>query len=204
MDFTRRDFTKGMGTTALFLLATGGTALTMTGCNVFTDIENWVPVGTAAFNSIVVLLETAGLINPAMAPVIAAIRLGFTEILADVKAYLAIQPPPVGALAKIQAVFGLIVSNFQDMLSQLQIATGPILTLVISLAQVILSTIAGFLGQLPVAASVLTGTLKVGKETVAYTAQKRSVRQFKKDWNSKVKAGNHPEMALSLSFMEHF
>lgn len=204
MDLTRRNFTKGMGTTALFLAVTGGAALTMSGCNVFADIEAWVPVGTAAFNSIIILLETAGLINPAMLPVIAAIRLGFTDILADVKAYQNIQPPPVGALAKIEAVFGLLVGNFQGMLAQLQVTGGPVVTLVISLAQVILSTIAGFLGQLPVSKSLLTGTFKVGAETISYTAKHRNVRQFKKDWNTKAVAGNHPELKFQLSFMEHF
>jgi hypothetical protein len=174
----------------------------MDGCNVFTEIEAWVPVGEASFQGIVDLLETTGLVTPAINPLVTTIIAAFNDLLAAVKQYEAIQPPPTGLLARIQGFFEIIVSNFQTLLSQ--ISSSPILSLVIGLAQIILSTIAGFLQELPVSSSLLTGTFRIGGQQVTYTAQKRTVGQFKKSYNRAAEAGGHSEIDLRLSFWEHF
>jgi hypothetical protein len=201
MNMTRRDFGKSTGI-GLLGLAVGGSLLTE-GCgNIFSEILAWVPVGKAAFQGIINLLEGAGLVNPAINALVTTILAGFDDLVADIKAYQAIQPPPAGALAKIQEVFSLIVNNFQSLLSQ--VAANPIATLIIGLAQIILSTIAGFMGQLPATAKTLqlTGTFRVGRETVSYTAKARTRRQFKKDWNHVAEAGGHKEIDLPLTFWE--
>src|ERR1035437_9133292 len=172
MEMTRRMFTKGAGT-GLLVLATGGPALFTEGCtaaSVFTDIVNWAPVGKAAVQGIITLLQGAGIVSPGIGLLIPVILTGFDDLLADVKIYQSLNPPPAGALAKIVEIFHLIVTNFQSMLAQLQINGGPIVSVVIGLAQVILSTIAGFLQKLPAAAKFLTGEFKVGNRVVTYTA----------------------------------
>lgn len=200
MNMTRRDFGKRTGA-GLLTLAVGST-FTLSGCNVFTDIENWIPVGRSAFQGIVTLLTGAGLLSPPIAMLVPLILAGFDDILADVKAYRATQPPPAGLLAKIEEVFNLLVGNFQSLLSQ--VAANPIAALVIGLAQIILSTIAGFLGQLPAATSSLqrSRTFRVGSHTVAITPQQRSIRQFKRDYNAAAAAGGHPEIELHVSLLE--
>jgi hypothetical protein len=71
MNITRRDFGKYTGT-GLLALATGG-SLALKGCNVFSDIEAWIPVGKTAFEGIVTLLQGAGLVSPAIGPIITVI-----------------------------------------------------------------------------------------------------------------------------------
>jgi hypothetical protein len=207
MNLTRRDFGKYAGGAALVLASSA--AINLEGCtsaSVFTDIENWVPVGLQAFQGIVSLLEGVGLINPVISPLIAAIIAGFDDVLADVKAYQAIVPPPAGMLAKIEEVFSLIVSNFQSMLSQLQISGGTLVNVIIGLAQVIISTITGLVGKLPASSSVriTSGSFKVGRDTVSYVPMARTRRQFKKDYNKIAAAGGHPEIELKLTLWEHF
>jgi hypothetical protein len=199
MNLTRRDFGKYAGL-GIMTLTAGALSITMDGCNVFQDIENWIPVGEAAFQGIVNLLEGAGLITPAINPLVTTIIAAFNDLLADIKAYQAITPPPAGLLAKIEAVFNLIVSNFQSLLAQ--IASNPIATLIIGLAQIILSTIAGFLGELPLSSQILSGTFRAGGQSVTYTAQKRTVARFKKDYNSVATAAGHPEIKLHVSLWE--
>src|ERR1700688_2198232 len=96
-NLSRRDFGRVTGT-GLLVAATGGSLFTMTGCgNVMTDIINWGPVGQASFDSIMLLLQNAGLESPAMLLIVPVINKGFTDLIADAKLYESIQPPPAGA-----------------------------------------------------------------------------------------------------------
>lgn len=175
----------------------------MTGCNVFDDIENWIPVGEAAFEGIITLLKGAGLVDPIITGLVGTILTSFNDLLAAVKAYEAINPPPVGALAKIQAIFSLIISNFENLLGQ--ISSNPIVSTVIGLAQIILSTIAGFVNKLPANSSVtLSNTFKVSNQTVSYIPQYRTIGAFKKAYNKVALAEGHPEIELKLTLAEHF
>jgi hypothetical protein len=207
MEMTRRMFTKQTGA-GILVLAAGGAAIALEGCsvsNVFTDVVNWEPVGKAAVQGIITLLQGAGLVSPGIGLLIPVILAGFDELLVDVKTYQALNPPPAGALAKIVVVFNLIVSNFQDMLAQLNVTANPIITTVVGLAQIIIGTIAGFIGKLPTAAGkVLGNTFKVGGQMIAYVPQARTRRAFKKDFNRVAVAGGHPEIQLHVTFFEHF
>ena len=196
----RREFGAG----ALAVTVSG--PFLLTGCSastVFTDIEHWIPVGIAAVQGIVSLLNGAGLITPPMQVLVAAILTGFDDLLADVKAYEALNPPPVGALAKIEEVFSLIVGNIQSLLAQVG-GNSPVIATIIGLAQVILSTIAGFLGELPVTTRSLrmSGTFQVGSQNVTFKAERRTIRKFKRDYNHVAEAGGHREIDLHLSLLE--
>ena len=118
----------------------------------FDDILNWIPVADASVNSIVMLLENAGVINPvAGAPINLALGLvtaWIAQLKADVAAYQAITPPPAGALAKIKATLQIVATNFQAFLAALNITDNKLLQLVVGLAQIVLGTIAGFEGTL--------------------------------------------------------
>lgn len=204
---TRREFVKISGG-ALAMVGAGGLGLMTSGCNVFTDIENWVPVGIATFNSLVTLLENAGVINPvAGAPITAAIGLvqaGFAQIVADVKAYQAIQPPPAGALAKIQAALQVVDSNFQAFLASINVSDNKLLQLVVGLAGIILSAIGGFINQLSGTSPVIGREYTVARQKISVTPKLYTVRAFKKAWNVAVSSGGHPEMEQHVSFWENF
>lgn len=205
---SRRNFVATIGKGAL-LLPLASTPILMSGCNVFTDIENWVPVGISTFSSIVTLLEGAGVINPvAGAPISAiinTINAGFSQIIADVKAYQSITPPPVGALAKLQTILQIVETNMQAFLASINISDNKLLLLVTGLAQIILSTIAGFINSLPASAGfVMQKSVRVSGQLITVTPKLRSIRGYKKDWNKVCTANGHPEMQQHLSFLEHF
>jgi hypothetical protein len=195
---TRRELFKVSGSSVgLYFMASSFTLLSG-GCtfgSVFSQIQAWVPVGLNAFNGVLTILEGAGVINPiagsAVALLIQTIQAAFAQLAADVQAYQSITPPPAGALAKIEATLGIIVTHFQAFLSSINISDNKIVTLVVGLVQIILSTIAGFQSQLPTAAAAASRTLQVSGQTIAIVPVKRSVKQFKKDFNAA--CGSHTE-----------
>ena len=197
---TRRDF--GRLTAKGLLLAAVGSSLALDGCNVAQDILNWEPLGLAAFNGVVTMLETFGVItaDPALVVLIGLIRTAFSDLAADAQLYLSIQPPPAGALAEIQAVLALIAGNIKTLFSQIQTNFAPIINLIIGLAQLILGTIAGFLNQIAAKSGqktlTLSNTFEVGRTMYAYTPITPSPKTFRSDWNAVCKSQGHPEISI--------
>jgi len=186
MAITRREFAGHLATGAA-AIALGGATIEMSGCNVWTDIENWIPLGIAAVNSILAILEANGV--PLAAPIqliVNTIQAGFTALEAAIKEYQSTTPAPVGVLQKIETIFTDIVNNFGTFLTQLGLK-GGLLSLISSLVQIILSTISGFMNELPSVATralVAHTGLKAGSMTVPVLPIKRTRRGFKKDWNN--------------------
>jgi hypothetical protein len=203
----RREFVGHLGKGAA-AIALGGT-LELGGCaalpkNVFTDILNWIPVAEDAVQGIIAVLESAGLINPAAAAIEVTINAAFKQLEADVKAYQAITPPPVGALAEIEAALGILVTNFQAFLAAIQVPNSPLLTAVVELVQIIMETIAGFENKLPatVKTAIASRTFRIGFHVYSFAPKHRTIRAFKKDWNRAAAAGGHSEIEIPLSFWE--
>jgi hypothetical protein len=203
MQMTRRMFTKQAGT-GLLVLATG--CLTMDGCSFAQDILAWAPLGLAAFNAVITMLETFGIItaDPALVIIVAAVRTGFADLVQDVKLYEAIKPPPSGALAEISAVLTLIAGNIKDLFATIQTSFAPVINLIIGLVQLILGTIAGFvntIGPQP-GMTLTTATMansfkfSVNRQTVNYVPLKMSPAKFKHDWNAICTSQGHKEMFL--------
>ena len=191
----------------MFLLS--ASSLALSGCNTISDIENWIPVGEKSFQTIVTLLENAGIINPlaggTLMALIGLITTGFNDLLLAVQEYKSTTPAPVGTLAKVQTLFADITSNFQNFLSQLNLSGNPILALIEGLATIILSTISVFVNQLPATAraSLKIGVLHMGSMTVSSVPIQRSIRKYKSDWNNTCVEFNYPEAKLHVSFLEH-
>jgi len=197
------------------LLSTLGSALVMSGCNLFTDIMNWIPVGEAALNSILSVLTGNGVvISPAIQSIVALIEAAFAALTAAIKEYQSTTPPPVGALAKIETAFADLANNFTTFLSSLNVS-GGLLGIITGLAQVVFSTIAAFVNQLPASASLKRttariSTVKVGPNVITVTPKMRTRRAFKKDWNATLKTAPSvgvicPASAyLPVSFFERF
>lgn len=204
---TRREFGKRTSL-GLLGLAAGGMLLTE-GCNFVSDILTWAPVGLAAFNGIVTMLETFGIIsaaNPALGIIVMAVRTGFSDLVQDVQLYESIQPPPQGALAEIQAVLTLIAQNIKDLFSQIVTNFSPVINLIIGLSQLILGTIAAFLNKLGGPTTVSPNGKKislaafyrfeVAGQTVTYVPQSMSLGTFKQDYNKICASQGHYEMYL--------
>jgi hypothetical protein len=213
MQLTRREFAKKVTFTAVgarlaMLIATGST-IELAGCNIIDDIENWVPVGEAAVNSILAILTANGVpIAAGISAVVNVIETAFNDLIAAAKEYQSTTPPPVGTLAKIETIMQDISDQFSSFVSQLSGIAGTILTVVVALVKVVISTIGGFVSQLPTSARALA---KLNShQAVSASPVHRTRRAFKKDWNATLESGKTQGVAcpasayLPVSFWEKF
>jgi hypothetical protein len=204
---TRREFMGHLakGAAGVAILGAGGTILE--GCNLFAEIGAWVPVGISVFQSALTLLTNAGLVNPGEAAIANIIIAAFNQVLADAKQYEAINPPPAGAKAKLEAALQIIVNNFQNFLAALNLpTTGNLETLVVGFAQIILDAISGFISQLGVTSVTMAAKFQVGPRSVVTPKPVvyRYTGSFKKAWNREAEASGYPELKQHLTFLEHF
>jgi len=206
---TRREFTGFLTGTAL-LASTGSATILLNACNpssVFAEIEAWAcpPAGGTtsplqnAINGIVTILGP--FLPPGATVLIAAITASVTAACGATQEYLNTTPPPVGIIAKIQTALTDIADNLQAFLNAFNIPGNPIIAVVIGLAQVILSTIAGFLGKLPVAAGaaktmVIRASVRFSGVSAPVTPKVRTVKSFKSDYNAVCEA--HGQTAIEL------
>jgi hypothetical protein len=190
----------------LSVAALSGHTLLTTGCSehsVMTDIKNWAPTGKRAFDSIASLLVNAGVIPLGLAAK-ALIDGTFDQLETDAAAYLAITPPPAGALANVEATLNVIITNLQNFFASLTLPASSLLSMIVDLAGIIFSTIAGFLGGLPPAMAQMASRLKaklstayrVGAGSHDITPRVRNEREFKHDFSAIAKAYHHPEAAF--------
>ena len=212
MELTRRRFFGHLAGSALIARmalagATGITAVELSGCNVVTDIENWIPTGEAAVNAILAVLTANSIpISVGVSTFAGLVETGLNDLLAAVKEYQATTPPPVGALEKIQTILQDISDQFSSFTTSLSGVAAKVLAVVESLAEIVISTIGGFVGQLGTSASANL-SLRLGARPVA--AVHRTRRKFKHDWNSALDSAKKsgvivPNAAyLKLSLVEH-
>jgi hypothetical protein len=160
----------------------------LTGCNAITDLENWIPVALTAVSAIVKLL---GPIVPApVAAAIVLIQAGFSAILTAIQNYKA----GSGILSDIQNAITAVEAAFASFFQSLSVPSG-LLNTIEGLAGIILSTIAAFANQIGPSPAPLP-TARVSGNTVSYAPQKRSVSQFKSDWDKMCVQSGHPEARI--------
>ncbi len=190
----RRTFASRIGSFALLAFA-GGFSLSLTGCNVFSNILNWIPVGLSAIDSIITLLGP--LVPPPAIAIIVLVKAAFADLSAAISQYNADTNPAdkSSLLAKIKTLLSAIADNFQKFLDALNLGNNPIVAIVIGLANIILSAIMGFMGQLP--AIPTTKAVKLGTQTQPVVPKTyKTVAAFKADFNKVAVAGGHPEIEL--------
>lgn len=205
----RRSF---LGRTILGLVALS-MPVVMTGCNVFNDLLNWIPVGLSAISGILSLLSGGGVVlGPGITAIIALIQAGLTDLKLAIVEYQSTTPPPAGALAKIDTFLSDLVSNIGNVLSQLPPQPANLITLVIGLFELLLSTIQGFINKVPMAAQQVPKTAAVlkramvgpgGKAIVIAPRTNLSRRAFIHDYNRLAEAGGHSEVKLHESLVQH-
>jgi hypothetical protein len=204
----RRGFLRISASSFLTLFLASTSSLFFGGCSVFTDIKNWVPVGLAAFDSVLNLLESAGIINPiagsAISQIINVIKAAFSQVVADVQAYQAITPPPAGALQKIEDTLQIIVTNFGSFFSSLSITDGPLISLISGLASIILSTIEGFInsirGTSKTSARVgVSQVMGVNHKPMTITPKARNKAAFTTEFNALCIQHGHPEAQIKAA-----
>ena len=196
----RREALKFVGLMGLL-----GSIPSLAGCSwksVYTAIREYVPVGLQAFVGILGVLSGGGIIslgaNAAIDAVIALVNKAFGDVTTAVAQLQA--TPPVGTVATISAVLNTLSANIAKFMSDINVPDGQLAALVSGLANVILSTLAGFQTQLPnqpVATTVSAPhSFRIAGQTVTVFAKKRSLSQFKHEYNALAMQYGHAEIAL--------
>jgi hypothetical protein len=190
-----------------FMLFAAAVSVFAYGCNVYDDLENWITVGIASLNSIVVILKANG-ITPASA-IVNAILGALNATRNAIVEYKSTTPPPVGAVAKIETALKDVVDNFTAFLRSLSLGDVGLFSLISGLLQIIFSTIAGFQNKLPVLTlspqNKLSTSMAIAAQVsgVPVVAQHRTVRQFKKDWNTQLDNGPSHDVNVPRSAYHH-
>jgi hypothetical protein len=181
----RSFFTGGARYVALFFAL--GSSMLVTGCSAVTDLENWVPIALAAVAMITKLL---GPIIPApVAVIVAAINIGFSDLLTAIQNYKA----GTGVLSDISNAITDIEASFANFFAALNVPSALLATIE-GLAQLIMSTIQWFANKIS-PSSTTTSAVIMGTK-ITYAPVKRSTATFKNDWNSECVAMKHPEARL--------
>jgi hypothetical protein len=191
----RRTFA-GRLLTGLGAIALAGT---QTACwfsgSLFTQILGYVGVGLTAFNAVVALVDPGAAAGVAV--IIALVKAGFADLQLAVQAY---NNAPAASkatwLGKISVVLSDLQTEIQSFWVGLRLPGGTIATLISGLLSIILSTLAGFAGQLPPppAGARLKGT-PFGALPV--TPHVRSKKQFESDFNKALTDAGQPAVQFS-------
>lgn len=182
--------------TSIGLLATLGSTIGLTGCSLFTNIANYVGVGLQAFQAIVNILMSAGVIPPGAGTLIAAAILAVKAAFADVSAAIADYENAPAAdkatfLGKVSTTLSAVVAELNHFWGDLNIPDSKLASLIEGLLGIIVSTLAAFIAQVP---APPTPTPAVAtKKRIVVAPQKRSPTQFRKAFNQLVIAGGYPQ-----------
>lgn len=177
----RRKFVGSLASGAAAIALAGG-SLELAGCNVWAEIQAWVPAGVAAFESVVTLV--APLAAPAINTLATTVEAGFSALAAAVNQYI---NAPAASKAtfkdKVLLIFSQLQGDLQAFLSAVNIdAANPILKIVLGLVDIIVSTITGFLTQ--IGAPVPAPTMKLASVSITISPVKRDRKQFVKAFNA--------------------
>jgi hypothetical protein len=195
---TRRTFSR------MLLLGTVGVSLPQSGCNVEADLIDFIPYITEALGAITKILGS--LMPPPAALIITGIEASLSLLSAALAEYKSDPNPTDKAttLAKIETFLTDIGDNFQAFLDALG-AAGPIASVVLGIIQVVLSTISWFAGEFSSAAPATAAArpailalargrqLRATNQYLYITPTKRSIKEFKRDFNAVVYTNGHAE-----------
>ena len=199
---TRRAFAK-LSTSGIGLFVAFGSLLSMTGCTLMDKISSYVGIGLSAFNSVIVILSTAGVIPPGLGvPIqllITAVKAAFADVSAAIAAY---ENAPAGdkstLLGKVTTALAAVELKLQQFWNDLSIPDVKLASLIESLLGLITSTISAFITQLPPApkpAPPIPQPAQLSRRLSA-PPQKRTVSQFRKEFDAIVTAGGYPQNVI--------
>lgn len=180
MVITRREFGKAVGVTALGGTL-GMTTMGLSCSSIFTDITNYVPVGIAAFQEVLSLLDPTQ--EAALAPIIQAVKAAFADLAAIVAQYNAAPAANKASLVgKISTAISAVMAELQQFWNDANLPNSPLAATIEGVLQIILSTLGAFLPLL--GAKVVALPAKYGAKSVKFSPAKRTQKQFKADVNA--------------------
>jgi hypothetical protein len=196
MSQTRRQFGKVL-TGGVIAIPLGVTSLGLSCGSIFLDIEKYVPVGLSAFQVVINLLDPA--LSLPVAALISEVKAGFADLQVVVTNYNnAPAANKASLLGKISTAIDAVKSEIQAFWSNLNLPDGSLATLISGLLGVILSTLTAFLPSLPppIASPSAMKAMRTTTKTIIFVPKKRSVKQFKTDFNDLLVANNQQEQII--------
>lgn len=191
-ELARRGFIKlvGFGTVAL-------TTVGLESCNIggiWSQIQVWVPVGIAAFEQVLALV--APLAAPGIDAIAELVKAGFAALASAVNQYInAPAADKITLKAKVLLIFSQLSGDIQSFLNAVKVeGTNPIVKVILGLVGIILSTISGFISQ--IGPTPAPASLRLGGASVQVVPVKRSLKQFKSDFNAALVDAGHPELQI--------
>lgn len=203
MHTTRRAFGK-LSFGALALGSTLGTMTLETACtfgSVFSQILKYVGVGLQAFQAVVDLLTSAGVIplgaGPAITAIIALVKAGFADLQVAVTNYNNNPGDKTTLLGKISAALAAVEASIQTFWNDLKIPDAKLAALVQGLLGLIISTLAGFMSQLPSPppTPAMTDAAQLPNR-ITVQAQKLTMKQFKSNFNALLAENGYAQYAI--------
>jgi len=179
------------------LVLASGVTLSLEGCDVWSEIEQWVPTGIAAFEQIVILV--APVAAPGIDAIAEAVKAAFSVLAAAVDQYRnAPADQKATLLQKVILAFNLVSTNLQQFLNAINVpGSSPIVKIVLGLVNIILSTIMGFVNRIQPTPATAAVRLTLSGQSVNVTPVVRSRAKFKSDWNAACVQAGHPEMQVN-------
>lgn len=188
----RRSFL-GRALTAVCSFVVLGTTATLTGCTSFQSILNYVQVGLQAFEAILSILAGAGVLVTPIQAVTALVKAGFADLETAVNDYNAAPAAGKTTLSgKISTAITVLQNEIANFWTSLNLPNGNLAQTISGLLGVIVSTLEGFLTQLPAPAAARA---KLPAQ-ISGPAHARSTNQFKADFNKILAANNYSQYAL--------
>jgi hypothetical protein len=175
MQISRREFNKLVPAGLLGLSLTGS----LIGCG-SDPLGAYLTTGKAAFDSLAALLVSKGILQEG-SPLIQDVDAAFS---AAEDANTAYNNNKSAGSSQLAAALAAINQALQAFLAQADIPTSSgLVTIVLDAIEIILSTIAGYLNSLPNPAPVPSILTAKSGHAVTVIPKKRSLSQFKTDWN---------------------
>jgi hypothetical protein len=179
---SRRKF-NGYLSGGVLLAATGGVPLfgmytCSSSTSVWTEIQQWVPVGISAFESIIALIVPID--SPAIDAIAEMVKAGFASLAGAIDDYINAPAADKASLgARVQLILTDIGNNIQAFLTAIGQSANPIVKVAVAIISIIVNTIAGFLGNIPGPVALKFRTeLHVGATTVPVVPVRMSRASF--------------------------
>jgi hypothetical protein len=179
---TRRQFGKTILGAAPTVALAGGLGITTMGLScgsIWSDIENYVPIGIEAFDEVLSLLDPTLL--TAISGIIKDVQAGFTALIGAITNY---ENAPASTkttlVGKITTAINALISALQSFWSATNLPDGSLAQTIEGVLQLIISTLAAFL---PLIGGVLLATKKLARVIPIIPRTKAQLKQtqFKKD-----------------------
>lgn len=202
MKMNRRSFTQ-----LLAVLGLGSTVSVTTGCpawltSIYNDIKEYAPAILGAIAAVLSILTGSGVLSLPLGAIISSILNLISKSVGDLQLAVntyqqaaAAQKP--GLLGAITAALSDAEANIQQFWNDLTIPDPALATTIENLLGVVVSTLQGYINSLPpttptpamVRRSALARTIQV-------PAKRRSVTEFKRDFNAVLKPTAYGKHAL--------